>query len=268
MRIDKEWARRLVPRVFPKESQLGAYFDAAWSAYIVFNRALTDVFDVLRDAYAIAIERLEEGSGRTPFAGDPRERLGDHLLTYRILGVTSGTEDLFETFWRKAASDLRGQVLTHVGWSLEKTAELEPAVRDRLIATWEWILDQASGDETTPLAGFGAWLGTAALDGGWLPGQAHAVLERDVHLEPDFVVFGALPRLACEHPREAVEVLRRMVPTDAEGWSLHGSTDEVRETLGIALANDDAETRGRAEALVHLLGARGMTMFRDLVSDG
>jgi hypothetical protein len=94
--------------------------------------------------------------------------------------------------------------------------------------------------------------------------QAHA----DVHLEPDFVVYGALPRLAGEHPREVVEVLRRMVLTDAEGWSLHGSTDEVREALHIALAVEDSETRRRAEALVHLLGARGMTMFRDLVADG
>jgi hypothetical protein len=34
------------------------------------------------------------------------------------------------------------------------------------------------------------------------------------------------------------------------------------------LAEEDPETRRRAEALVHLLGARGMTMFRDLVSDG
>lgn len=268
VRIDKDWAWRLAPRVFPHEPELGVYFDAAWSAYIVFNRAFTDVFEALRDAYALAVERLEEGSGRTPFAGDPRERLGDHLLTYRILGATSGGEDLFATFWQTAPPDLRTQVLTHAGWSLEKTPDLAPDVRDRLTATWEWILDQASSGETTPLAGFGAWLGTAALDDGWLLGQARAVLERDIHLKPDFVVYGALPRLAREHPREVVEVLRRMVLTDAEGWSLHGSTDEVRETLRIALAVEDPETRRRAETLVHLLGARGMTMFRDLVSDG
>ena len=268
VRMDREWARQLAPDVFPQEPQFGTYFDAAWGAYIVFNRAFTDVFDVLRDAYAIATERLKVGSGHTPFAGDPRERLGDHLLTYRILGATSGSEDLFATFWQQAAPDLRREVLTHAGWSLEKTPELEPSVRDRLIATWEWILEAVSSGETAPLAGFGAWLGTAALDGGWLLRQARAVLERDVHLEPDFVVYGALPQLAREHPREVVEVLRRMVLTDAEGWSLHGSTDEVRETLRIALADDDAETRGSAEALVHLLGARGMTMFRDLVSDG
>jgi hypothetical protein len=267
VRIDKEWAAQLAPRVFPTAAELGAHFHAAWDTYIAFNRPFTDVFEVLREPYAVAVERLGRGSGRTPFAGDPRERLGDHLLTYRIVGATSGGgEDLFAAFWRAAPPDLRRQVLTDVGWSLEKTPELEVEVRERLVATWDWIHDEASGGETAPLAGFGAWFATAALDGAWVLAQARSVLELDVHLEPDFVVYRALPRLAPEHPREVVDVLRRMVLTDAEGWSLHGSTDEVREVLRMALTADNPDTRARAEALVHLLGARGMTLFRDLVS--
>ena len=38
------------------------------------------------------------------------------------------------------------------------------------------------------------------------------------------------------------------------------STDEVREVLRLALAADDSETRRRAGALVHLMGARSLTM--------
>jgi hypothetical protein len=58
-----------------------------------------------------------------------------------------------------------------------------------------------------------------------------------------------------------------MVLTDAEGRSLYGSTDETREALRLVLATGDAEARKDAEELVHLLGARGMREFRDLLSD-
>jgi hypothetical protein len=58
-----------------------------------------------------------------------------------------------------------------------------------------------------------------------------------------------------------------MVVTDAEGWSLHGSADEARETLRHGLATEDVDARREAEELVHLLGARGMTEFRDLLPD-
>jgi len=267
VRLDKDWARRIAPRIFPHEPELGAYFDAAWSAYIVFNRASTDVFEVLRDAYALAVKRLHTGSVRTPFAGDPGERLGAHLLAYRAWGATSGGDDLFAAFWRQAGPDLQRETLAHVGESLRETQRLDPDVHDRLTATWEWILKDANGGEAASLARFGAWLATSALEGRWLLRQALAVLNRGIHLEPDFVVYEALPRLALEHPREVVEVLRLMVQTDAQGWSLEGSIGEVREALRIVLAAKDREAQERAEELIHLLAARGMAILDDLLSD-
>ena len=258
VRIDKEFAQRLTPRVFPKAPELGAHFDAAWNAYIVFNRAFTDVFEVLRNAYALAVERLGEGSGRTSLVGDPRERLGDHLLTYRILGATSGGgEDLFATFWRAAPPDRQAAGPDRRGLVPRE----DPRARGRGSRAprrdvWEWIYDEASGGETAPLAGFGAWLGTAALNGAWVLAQARAVLELDVHLEPDFVVYRALPRLAREHPREVVEVLRRMVLTDAEGQVAARPRPTKAARLCASRWGPTTPRRGgRAEALVHL--ARG-----------
>jgi hypothetical protein len=93
------------------------------------------------------------------------------------------------------------------------------------------------------------------------------VLDLGIHLAPDSVVYQAIPRLSSEHPREAVAVLRGIVLTDSEGWSLLGSVDEIQEALQAALAAEDADTRLEAVRLVHLLGARGMNEFRDLASD-
>jgi len=267
VRLDNDWAGQVAPLVFPTAAEFAAYFDAAWNAYVVFNHPFTDVFGVLQDAYVHAVQQAGGREDVAPRTDSPDEHLADHLLTYRVRGATAGGDnDLFATLWRTTGSALRKQILTHAGWALEKSPQLEPEIGSRFMATWEWILGETNASDPGALAGFGAWLGATALDAGWLLKGARAVLDLDVHLDPDFVVYRALPRLASDHPREAVAVLRGMVLTDTEGWSLHGAVDETREALTSVLASEDAETRRDAEELVHLLGARGMTEFRDLVS--
>ncbi len=266
VRIDEAWAAALAPRVFPADPEHAAHFAAAWNAYVVFNSPYTDVFSILHEAYALAVDRLDQRTGRSSLAGDPRKQLGGHLLVFRMRGEMEPSGDLLERFWLTAPTELRQEVLTAAGWSLEKTPSLPADVRVRLVDTWEWILEQGARSDDASLAGFGAWLGARALDSGWLLTQALAVLRRGVGLEPDFAVFRELPRLAQDHADETLELLRRMVLADNEGWSVHGYTDEVREMLRIALANADARVRRDAEAVVDLLGARGMLEFRDLVA--
>lgn len=267
VRLDSEWARQLAPLVFPTSQERGAEFDAAWNAYVVFNRPFTGVFEVLRDAYAHAVARAagEEESAARP--GGPGARLADHLLTYRVLGATAnGGDDLFARFWRVAGSALRKQVITQAGWSLERSPKLAAEIGVRFAATWEWIFRATSASDPGALSGFGAWLGAPTLDGAWLLRQARAVLDLGVHLDLAPVVYRALPRLASQHPHDSLAVLREMMLTDTEGWSVHGATGEIREALRLVLATDDAKARRDAEELMHLLGARGMTELRDLVS--
>jgi hypothetical protein len=268
VRLDTDWARQFAPLVFPTSPELAAHFDAAWSAYVVYNRPYTTVFEVLGDAYAHAIARATEREDSPVRTDSPEERLADHLLTYRVLGATDGGgDDLFATFWKTAGSALRKQVVTQAGWSLERSPNLGAEIGSRFVATWEWIFAETSGDDPGALAGFGAWLGAPTLDGDWLLTQARAVLDLGVHLDPAFVVYRALPRLAAEHPSDTIAVLRGMMLTDTEGWSPYGATDEIREALRLVLASDDADARRAAEEVVDLLGARGMTdEFRDLVS--
>ena len=267
VRLDEGWARELASLVFPTAADRGAEFDAAWNAYVVFNRPYTTAFEVLSDAYAHAVTRSVEHDDSAVHADSPDEHLADHLLTYRVLGATAGDgDDLFATFWRCAGSALRKQVLTRAGWSLERSPNLMAEIGARFVATWEWIFAETSGTDPGALAGFGAWLGASVLDGAWLLTQASAVLDLGVHLDLAAVVYRALPRLAAEQPRDVVAVLRGMMLTDAEGWSVYGSADEIHEALQTALTSDDADARRGAEAVVHLLGARGMTdEFRDLL---
>lgn len=266
VRMDEEWARSLASRVFPAEVDAAPFFSAAWNAYVVFNRAYELVFEILRKSYDLAVERFEEVDEKLYMAGNPREHLGEHLFYLRFSGSADlATDGIFARFWSVAPVEIRKHVIHDVGWSLEHgNPQLSDDVRARMVETWEWILDQGQQEQES-LGAFGAWFGARQFDSGWLLAQGQRVLEFGVSLDPDHAVYDALPTMADEHPREVVEVLRLMLVTDREGWSVLGSVDEVRQTLAAALASGDEVSHSNAVAVLNLLGARGMGEFRDLL---
>jgi hypothetical protein len=264
VRMDEQWARRLVPHVFPLAIEHGPFFDAAWDGYIKFNSPYDEVFAMLKEAYGHAVDRMDPASGRSSFSGDPAKRVGEHLLPLRARGEAAAVK-LFEHYWKAAPPQLRDELLTSTGWSLGNSESLPPGVAERLMRTWGWILqDTSQAEEVGALGGFGAWFGATALDDRWLLEQAVELLQRGVYLQPDHAVYEALPRLASSHPALALEVLGGMVRNDKEGWALHGSTKEVRIAFEMVLARGDADAHRRAKALIDVLGARGFNDFRDL----
>jgi hypothetical protein len=268
VRMDESWAATLALRIFPSDPEAADFFSAAWNAYVVFNRAWISVFEILRESYDLAVERFEEVDEDRYMAGNPREHLGQHLVYLRFSGaIELAVDGLFARFWSAAPAGIRKHVIRDIGWSLEHgNTELSDEIRSRIVETWEWIVDQ-SQEERESLGEFGAWLGAQQLDDGWLLSQGQRLLELGVPLDPDHVVYDALPRMAGEHPREVVEILRLMIVTDPEGWSVLGSVDEVRQTLATALDSGDEVARSDTIVVLNLLGARGMREFRDLMPE-
>ncbi|MBS1882237.1 MAG: hypothetical protein JSS97_04695 [Actinobacteria bacterium] len=266
VRMDQGWATTLAPRLFPSDPEEAGLFSAAWNAYVVFNRAWVSVFEILRGSYELAVERFEEPDEDRYMAGNPREHLGEHLIFLRFTSaIDLAADGLFAGFWDAAPVEIRKHVLRDVGWSLQHGyADLSDAVRSEIVETWGWIVTR-DGDERESLAEFGAWFGADQLDDGWLLTQGQRLLQQGVPLDPDHVVYGALPRMASSHPREVVELLRLMIVTGPEAWSVLGSVDNVRGTLATVLGSGDENARADAIVVLNLLGARGMSEFRDLI---
>ena len=266
VRMDEKWAKSLAPRIFPSDPEAADFFSAAWNAYVVFNQTWSSVFEILRTSYDLAVERFDEVDEERYMAGNPREHLGEHLFSLRFSGLVDlAAKGIFARFWSIAPVEIKKHVIRDVGWSLEHGNALLPEnVRARMVDTWEWIFSQGQ-EEPGSLGAFGAWFGGHQFDDGWLLAQGQRVLDLDIPLDPDHVVYDALPRMAENHPREVVGVLRLMIVTDRDGWSVLGSVDEVRQTVATVLDSASEGARSDVIVVLNLLGARGMSEFRDLM---
>ncbi len=266
VRIDPSWAERVEAQVFPQDDD--PRFGAAWGAYINFTPAWTDVFAVLKSAYAYAIGRPPSATAAEQSRDESWQHLGSHLFTFRVIGLIGlGDDDLFVAYWRASSPSMREQVLSQIGWSIQgPPRSLDADVKAEFQRTWEWIVEEAERTgETKSLAAFGSWLAAQDLDPNWLVDQAVRVLRMGIHLDNGHTVYEALPRLAAAAPLESLDIVELMVATDTEGWTLMGSEETVRETVQIAMAHDALAVRERARAVGELLLARGFAGFRDLL---
>jgi hypothetical protein len=84
--IDREWARSIVEHVFPRADDLRPWWWVAWSSYVRFTVPYDSVLAVMRDKYALAIERLSERQSQEK-VDEVASHLGSHLMTFYWRGL-------------------------------------------------------------------------------------------------------------------------------------------------------------------------------------
>ena len=183
--LDHVWVTTHVPNIFPLDESLKDLRDAAWETYIVFCEPYDNVFEVLRDEYGHAIERIGTSSTKRRQLANPDEHLAEHLMILYWRGKLALDEPdgLLARFYAKASDALCGHAFQTEGRRLRKAQETVPAeILDRLQALWERRLTVVQA--TTPptshaaeLTSFGWWLASAKFDNAWALNQLTEVLK-------------------------------------------------------------------------------------------
>jgi hypothetical protein len=271
--LDRQWATEHVSSIFSQDESLQDLRDAAWETYVVFCAPYETAFEVLREEYGRAVERLGTSSIQRRPMTNPEEHLAEHLMILYQWGKLSLDEPngLLARFYAKASDALCSHALAIEGRRLLGTQEtVPPEILDRLKRLWEQRLAvaraaQSSAAHAAELASFGLWFASAKFDDRWAMAQLTEVLRLVGKVEPDHMVVERLAALVIRMPQQAVECLRLIVKGDKEGWAILGWPEHARTILATAIQSADAEARETAVDLVHRLGALGHREFRNLL---
>ncbi len=272
--LDPVWTAQRIVKIFPPEEALSTLRDAAWDAYVTFCTPYDNAFDLLREEYGRAVERIGTISSERHHLADPDIRLAEHLMTYYWRNKLNLNESggLLARFYAKADGMLRGRSLEFIGRSLQNTTEtVAPNILERLHALWAQRIEEVRNSSPpashTELAAFGWWFISMKFDDDWAIAQLRDVLKLTGSIEPDYMVIERLATLASSMPILTIECLSFMIKGDEEGWGIHSWSEHARKILATALQSTDITARQAAEDLIHRLGACGYLAFRELLSE-
>ena len=273
VRLDREWVEANSAAIFPNDQP--RLRDAVWNTYLAFHPVYDVVFDLLRDQYDAAVERLAEeseaeeksfrGSGERPVAS-----LGQHLLAMVGRGVLlwSDEDGLVRRFFMNAPTKDATRATTFVGWSLERTQGDIPVEHlERFQRFWEELSDFVSNgaeDRKEILKAYGWWFVSGRFDTSWSLDHLERVIEEAGGVDLDYEVTERLAELAGANPARSLSALKALCQNE-RSWYILSSRDSARRILQTALAQE--ATRSDAQHLIHLLGARGHLQFRDLLTE-
>ena len=267
--LDAHWVECNLPLIFPAHERFAAFREAAWRGYVLsWSLPHLRVFQMLRDQYESAVDRLHPAAPHDREHDDPDRRLAQHLMTLYWHGeIDWGHGDsLIDRFFAKADDALRSEAIYFLGMSAAHEPSVPPEVLDRLRRLWEIrrnvIMEQPGHAEE--LAAFGWWPVSRKFDEPWAMAQLTDILARAGKAAPEFQVADWLADVAPKFPREAVRCLELIAEgSDRDFLSLFDK--QATAILGAGLRDPLPETRQAARDLINRLGSRGHRQFRSLL---
>jgi len=266
--LDAEWARARAAEIFLSPNVSEPLWHAAWGTYIVFCAPYTSVFEILRDQYRTAIERLGPEPHERDGLRDPERRLAEHLVVYYWRGQLPLDDPLLARFWEKASPKVAAHALSYIGRSLREDKGVpDESIMERFKALWESRVAAvaAAGTERVPeAAAFGWWFVSGKFNEVWATTNLVKALDLARKVEFASRVVERLAEIAAGLPRQAVDALWVLVE-DSEPWEIYAWRQSIRTVTSVALQSGDEAVRRKAEELIHGLGQRGYFDFRDLL---
>ncbi|MEJ1412330.1 MAG: hypothetical protein RPU90_01955 [Candidatus Sedimenticola sp. (ex Thyasira tokunagai)] len=263
--IDSTWAEQVKERIFFPDSP--QYWDTAWKTYVTFCQPYDDVLAVLRDQYALAIEKVGQPSTMEIDMANAEERLADHLMIYFWRGRLKLDDPLVQSFYARATNAMKAHAIEFLGRSL-RDLHVEPPVEvhERLKSLWAWRYQQATQSEgPDELAGFCWWFSSGKMDVDWALSQLKAVLSLPIKLDALDFAAEELVKLISEKPLAVLKCVNLMINHLGSEGVYFGWNEEAKQILGEAMKQENETVIAQATDIIHQLGAMGHFEFRTLL---
>ena len=271
--LDQTWAADNARGIFPVEGSLQDYFDAAWKAYIVFNRPFNAVLEVLKSEYGRAIEQMGEPPDEHERTGGPYGRVVEHLMTFYWWGTLNLESPLITLFYQKSCSKLRGHAMEFIGRSFRNTDKPIPdEVTARVKALWAARLESVGKEGSQEsardeLSKFGWWFVSRKFDEEWSMNALGDALQLAGCVDMPHMVVEHLAELASRMPSQTMNCLSMIITGSGDHWRILGSEDKAKDIIRTALKSEDEGTRQQARDVVNLLGSRGYFDYGNLLKE-
>ena len=214
---DREWIRKLLPRIVPSGPAQKHLYTAAWGGFLARGPYQEIFFDPeIQILYRRGLELPDTVESLRKNDSEPGARLAQHLafafMRYKEFGFD---HQLFKLFWEKGYPSQYAHFVKFLGLSFvwggssDRAFSDHPEGRQRLRDFWDWLLKKDGKPEV--YMEFGTWinLDRELFEPAWLARRVKQTLEKaDGILDWDDGLVKVSPRLAQTAPKDTLKIAR------------------------------------------------------------
>jgi len=267
--LDSQWVDENKDIIFPiKNVGEIKYFDAGWTAYILFGRFDTSYYKALEKQYRFFAEHIQSGDFSSWYEGEVvEEHYADQLMIFYLHGIFPLDDALLTGFFEKATSRVRAHIMWQVGHWVTGEKEMPSDVLNRYTKFWRSRLEQAKASDNLSvyeeeLNNFGLWAKSRHLKPEWVLEQIHEVVSLIGKIAPDYQVAEFMEEHAEVDMQKSLECIERIFKGDKEGWGAYSWMEPTKKILKTAFQSPDELVKAKAESLRNWLIAEGYREFR------
>ena len=215
---DKDWTRKLLPQIFPQNSDKKWLYSAAWEGYLsarLYGDMISD--PAIQDLYLRALDLTDSDypPGQRQFK-DPDKGIAEHLalafMHYNQFGLD---HLLLKAFWDNDNPKQHAHFVQSLGRLFISSENSEgffankSESKRRLRVFWDWLLNEQ--EEQSVFMQFGFWINLekGIFDPAWLAQRLKQTLEKtDGFLEWQHELIKSAPQLAQAAPQETLAIAR------------------------------------------------------------
>ena len=215
---DRDWIRKLLPRIFDQEPAQKHLYTAAWEGYLA-NRLYGAMFfdPEIQFLYQRALD-LTDGdfSRQQKHFKEPDDGIAQHFalafMHYKEFGFD---HQLFIAFWKNDNAKQHAHFVNFVGRSFisrdkaEESFEFSQEVKGRLRELWDWLLKKHEKQEVYMELGLWINLDKGIFEPAWLAQRVRQTFEKTNGLLTwDAELVKKSPLLAQAAPEDTLEIAR------------------------------------------------------------
>lgn len=268
--LNRVWTQEHMSSIFPKDAEHRTLWRVAWEAYVVYCRPYNDIYEVIREQYGIAINKLASPN----ISQSAKEKLSEHLMSVYLWGIEGLENDSpINVYFKKAQPEIRRRAIWFIGRTLEqlRKSEVDEKNKERIIERsrdlWKWRIeetkrqdDQARKRSVEELKWFGTWFVHGPFDSTWAISQLNETLElTEGVIEFADDVIDKFRNHVKDHFLDVLRALVLLAKGDKQGLLMVMSKEKIRELIETIIKEqpDQKEIKNSINELIEVLTRRG-----------
>lgn len=260
--LDKNWVKKNLNKIFPKEKSLESFWLSAFETYLA-NPVYKDIFKLLEKEYDKAISYLTPTKSKRKLFVNIDERLPGHLIVAYVYNICD--KKIIDRFFSQAQVSARCQAFNFIGRVILSKENLKKNKDKINFKRIQLLLEERlKNEEKEELKEFGWWFVNSPFEKKWNIEKLYEILKiTNGEIKWSHEVIEKLKEYVKIFPLLVAQSLFLIAEGDKKNWEVYYKREELKKIISVLSESKNKKVDKELKKLINKLVEKGFLEFKE-----